>query len=326
MRALVTGATGFTGYHLAKHLFELGHEVRILIRDRRKLPAAKGPVFDVVEGDIRTRESVQAATRDVDWVFHIAAVFRDSGLRDQVYWDTHVTGTENLLKAAQANSVKRFVHCSTVGVHGHIARPPASEEYPFHPGDVYQATKLQGEQLALEFYQREGLPVSVVRPTAIYGPGDLRLLKVFRLALRKIVFILGDGQIYYHMVFIDDLVRGFLLAAESPSAEGNVFIIGGPDVMTLNQIIDQIAVQSGKKARKAYLPAGPFRFLGLACERVCIPLGIDPPIYRRRVDFFTKSRRFDITKARTLLNYVPQVSMSEGLRRTAEWYREQGLL
>jgi nucleoside-diphosphate-sugar epimerase len=326
MRALVTGATGFTGYNLARHLRELGHSVRVLIRNKRRIEAFNGHEFDVVEGDIRKQDAVETGTRDIDWVFHIAAVYRDSGIKDQVYWDTHVGGTENLLKAAEASGVKRFVHCSTVGVHGHIARPPASEEYPFNPGDIYQLTKLQGERLALEFHRSRGLAVTVVRPTAIYGPGDLRLLKLFRMADRKIAFILGDGQIYYHMVFIADLVQGFLLAAGSPRAVGEVFSIGGPDVFTLNQIVDEIALHSEKKLRKLYLPAGPFQLLGLVCERICIPFGINPPIYPRRVDFFTKSRRFDITKARRILNYAPQVGMSQGLLRTAAWYRRQGLL
>jgi len=326
MHALVTGATGFTGCNLARRLRELGHDVRILIRDRRKLAELNGQGFDVIEGDIRTRESLIAATRNIDWVFHIAAVYRDSGIKEQVYWDTHVGGTENLLKAALENNVKRFIHCSTVGVHGHIAHPPASEEHPFNPGDIYQLTKLHGERLALEFHRNHGLAVSVVRPTAIYGPGDMRLLKLFRLAARRMVVLLGNGRINYHMVFIDDLVRGFLLVAECERAVGGAFIIGGPDVMTLNQIVDEIAHQSDNRPIKIHLPAAPFKLLGLVCERICIPFGVSPPIYRRRVDFFTKSRKFDITKARTTLNYSPQIRMSEGLLRTAAWYRRQGLI
>jgi nucleoside-diphosphate-sugar epimerase len=326
MKVLVTGASGFAGGVLTKKLIEQGHNVRVMVRDKAKLKLPRVPSMEVFEGDIIDKKAVDSAVNGVEKVFHIAGLFRQAGIVDQVYWDTNVGGTENLLDSALRFGIKRFVHCSTVGVHGHIADPPANETYRFAPGDIYQVTKLEGEKRAVSFYKETGLPISVIRPGPIYGPGDLRLLKLFKLASRNITPILGKGTIYFNMVYVDDLADAFILASEKKEAIGEVFIAGGPENITLNEIVDFIAEIRGKPKTKIHLPAKPIQILGSLCEKVCIPLGIEPPIYRRRVDFFTKSRAFDISKARKLLNYQPKVSIFDGLQRTVNWYSQQGLL
>jgi dihydroflavonol-4-reductase len=326
MKILVTGATGFTGHNLSKRLLADGHQVRLLVRSRARVALAADPRLEVQEGDIRDPRAVETAVAGVEKVFNIAAMFRTAGSVDADYHDIHVTGTRHLLEAALRHQVGRFVHCSTVGVHGDVKEGPANEESPFAPADIYQRTKLEGELLAREFAAKNNLALAVVRPTAIDWPGDTRLLKLFRLAVKRIIPVLGSGQIFYHMVYIDDLVAGFLLAGERKEAVGEVFIVGGEGNMTLDQLLGTIARITGASGRIIHLPALPFQLAGSICEKVCIPLGIEPPIYRRRVDFFTKSRTFDISKAKRLLGYRPAVALEEGLRRTATWYREQGLL
>jgi nucleoside-diphosphate-sugar epimerase len=325
MNVLVTGATGFTGSHLAKKLYQSGHDVRILVRDKARVSQSKDFDPEIIQGDIRDPNSVGLAVKGIDIVYHIAAVYRTAGIADRVYRDTHVEGTEILLKAAFKSNVNRFVHCSTVGVHGHISKPPANETYPFNPGDIYQLTKLEGEKKALQFCEETGLPVTVIRPCPIYGPGDMRLYKLFKLSSRKIVPVLGNGEVYYHMVYIDDLVDAFILAGHKSNAIGEAYIIGGAECYALIQIIDMIAGVYGNKPFKIHLPAKPFQLLGSLCENVCIPLRINPPIYRRRIDFFTKSRKFDISKAIRVLNFKPNITIKEGLIRTANWYNEQNL-
>ena len=327
IKVLVTGATGFTGNALAKTLCANGYDVRVFVRDKEKFFALENNGnYDVIVGDLRDPEIVAEAVKGVEKVFHIAAIFRSAGITDQVYRDVHVKGTKYLLESSLKYGIQKFVHCSTGGVHGHIEDPPANESYRFKPGDIYQVTKLDGEFAALDFHKKTGLPVSVVRPTPIYGPGDLRLLKVFKLALHTPTIVLGSGEIYYHLVYIDDLVNGFILASEVEEAVGESFIIGGDDIPTLNQILDKIAEIFNSSKFKIHLPAFPVQIAGTLCEKICIPLGIEPPIYRRRVDFFTKSRSFDISKAKKILNYQPKVSVDEGLARTAEWYKNQNLI
>jgi nucleoside-diphosphate-sugar epimerase len=328
MKALVTGATWFTGSTLAKKLCSQGIEVRVLARDGSKAQNMfAGLDIDIVQGDIADPAAVDKAVRGADKVYHVAAIYRSAGIPDQTYRDVHVKGTENVLNASAKHHVDRVVHCSTVGVHGHIANPPADEQYPFGPGDIYQATKLEGEQKAFEFLDKTGLPISVIRPCAIYGPGDMRLFKLFKLASKKRVLLLGSGKITYHMVYVDDLVDAFILAAEKEKAVGQAFIIGGEERLDLNALIDLIADINGiAPVKTIHLPAKPFQLAGSLVESICIPLRIEPPIYRRRVDFFTKNRAFDISKAKKQLGYSPGVSLRQGLSETARWYREQGVL
>jgi nucleoside-diphosphate-sugar epimerase len=325
-RVLVTGGTGFTGTHLVTQLLESGQAVRVVTRSSDRARETLPGDAEILTGDLTDESMARRAVRGVSVVYHLAAAFREPGIPDARYREVHVSATRHLLEAALDQGVERFVHCSTVGVHVHVEHPPADENTPHRPGDVYQATKSEGERLALEFQRAHGFPLTVARPTAIYGPGDLRLLKMFRLIARRRFPILGDGKIYYHMVYVTDLVTGLRLLAEHPKAVGETFIVGGATFHTLNEICETIANAVGAAPPRLHLPARPFQLAGSLCERISIPLGLTPPIYRRRVDFFTKSRAFSIEKARRLLGYAPRVELDEGIRLTADWYRREGYL
>jgi len=211
-------------------------------------------------------------------------------------------------------------------VHGDVEHPPANEDAPLKPGDIYQVTKLEGERLARETGSRLGIEVTIVRPTGIYGPGDRRLLKLFRGVARRRWVTLGDGKIYYHLTFIDDLVAGLRLCGTHPAAANRTYILAGGEVTTLNELVALVADVAGVPQPTWHLPVWPFWAAGAACEAVCAPFGIEPPIFRRRVDFFTKSRAFDITRAREEIGFAPRVGLREGTRRTLEWYRTEGWL
>jgi nucleoside-diphosphate-sugar epimerase len=281
---------------------------------------------EIIVGEGNDRAAIARAVEGSDVVYHLAAAYREAKFTDQYYWDVNVGLTSLLLDAAQAEGVRRFVHCSTVGVMSHIANPPADEQHPHQPADIYQYTKSEAEKLALSAHVQRGIPVTVARPTAIYGPGDMRLLKMFRLIADGRFVILGFRDIYYHMVHVDDLVSGLRLLGEHPQAVGEVFILGGERYYKLRAIVDLIARAVGTRPPRWRLPAWPFQVAGTICERICIPLGIEPPIYRRRVDFFTKSRAFTIEKAKRVLGYAPQIDLETGISTTVEWYRRHGLL
>jgi nucleoside-diphosphate-sugar epimerase len=327
---LVTGATGFTGGHLASALARRGHEVRALVRprSRARFDASNLPADGVVavEGDLVAADTLAGACAGVEVVYHIAATYREAGQPDSAYHAINVDGTRHLLDAARASGVRRVVHCSTGGVHGHVAHPPANEDAPFNPGDVYQRTKLAAEQLARTFGTAEGLDVVVVRPIGIHGPGDTRFLKMFKGLARGRFPMLGPGTIYYHLTYIDDLVEGFRLCGEVPAAAGRTYLLAGDRYTTLNELVAIVAQELGVPPPRLHLPVWPVWLAGLACELVCVPLRIEPPLYRRRVDFYTKSRAFDITRARTELGYRPAVDLRTGIRRTIAWYRAQGWL
>ena len=330
MTVLVTGATGFTGGHLAATLARRGETVRALVRPKSRARFDRSPLASAgvqpVEGDLADRDSVTRAADGVDVVYHIAATYREAGQPDSAYRAINVDGTRNLLDAARLGGVRRLVHCSTGGVHGHIAHPPASEDAPFNPGDIYQDTKLEAEQLARQFGLDTGFDVVVARPIGIYGPGDTRFLRMFRGLARGNFPMLGPGQAFYHLTYIDDLVEGFRLCGEHPAAANRTYILAGGEVTTLNELIRIVAEVAGVRPPGLHLPVLPVWVAGAACELICAPFGIEPPLYRRRVDFFTKSRAFDIARARRELGYAPQVSLRDGIRRTLEWYRSAGWL
>jgi nucleoside-diphosphate-sugar epimerase len=284
------------------------------------------PGITYVQGDLRDADAVQRAAADVDVAYHIAAIYRQAGLADAEYRAVNADSVRTVISAAARGGATRVVHCSTVGVHGDIEHPPANEDAPLKPGDIYQETKLEGENVAREAALETGVDVVIARPTGIYGPGDRRLLKLFRGVARRRFVTLGSGRIFYHLTYIDDLVTGFRLCGESPRAAGRTYILAGGEVTTLNELVQLVADTAGVPAPTLHLPVWPFWVAGAACEAVCAPLGIEPPIYRRRVDFFTKSRAFDISRARAELGYAPLVSLREGIRRTLEWYRAQGWL
>jgi nucleoside-diphosphate-sugar epimerase len=325
VRVLVTGATGFTGGHLARALAGRGYTVRALVRS----PQRTQPLIDagvaLVDGDIRDDRALAAAVADVDVVYHVAAIYREAGAPAASYRAVNALAVRQLIEAAGRARVRRVVHCSTVGVHGDIEHPPATEEAPLRPGDVYQTTKLEGEQLARETGHRLGIDVTVVRPSGIYGPGDRRLLKLFRAATRRFP-ILGSGKIYYHLTYIDDLIDGFRLCGEHPSAANRTYILAGGEVTTLDDLVATIANVGGVAPPRLHLPVWPFWAAGAVCEAVCRPFGVAPPIYRRRVDFYTKSRAFDISRARREIGYAPRVGLREGITRTLDWYRKHGWL
>jgi nucleoside-diphosphate-sugar epimerase len=326
VKVLVTGSTGFTGGHLARYLAASGDTVRALVRHPGQGAALAADGIEPVVGDLAHRDSLPAAVTGAEVVYNVAAVYRQAGLPEATYRTVNAEAVGWLAEAAADAGVRRMVHCSTVGVHGDVERPPADEDAPLGPGDTYQVTKLEGERLGREAAARRGLDLVVVRPSGIYGPGDRRLLKLFRGVARRRFVILGDGKIFYHLTHIDDLVAGFRLAGTAPRAANRTYILAGGEVTTLNELVAIIAAEAGVRPLKFHLPVWPFWTAGAVCEALCAPLGLEPPIYRRRVDFFTKSRAFDISRARAELGFAPRVDLRTGVRRTLAWYRVQGWL
>lgn len=324
-KVLVTGATGFTGGKVAERLVQDGHNVIAFVRPSSDTKKLHDLGVECRTVDIRNASDVDSNFNEIAKVFHIAAAYRSEHADHGEFHAVNVDATRNLLDAAKKSGVERFVHCSTVGVQGEIEAPPASEDYRFKPGDHYQQSKLDGELLALE-YSRSGLPVSVVRPVGIYGPGDTRFLKLFRPIQRGRFIMIGSGNVLYHMTYIDDLVEGFMLAGERPEALGEVFTIGGPEYTTIRELVDAIATVLERPPPRLRVPFQPVYWASVVCDYLCRAVNVSPPLYPRRVEFFELDRAFSTRKAEQLLGYTPKFSLPEGLARTAAWYREQDLI
>lgn len=325
-RALVTGATGFTGRHLAERLVEDGFEVRAVVRNPSRAGHLEERGVEVVQGDLRDRDSLGAALAGVGIVYHVAALFRQASATRRDLHGTNVEGTRNLLEAAALEGVQRFVHCSTVGVHGATQNGPASEDSPFAPGDPYEESKAEAEKLVHRYSSGSRLPCVVCRPAGIYGPGDLRFLKLVRAVAKGLFVMVGSGTVRHQFVYVDDVVEGLLAGGQAQKAVGGTYILAGPAPVTLNELTETVADILGVRGPRLRVPAGPIYAAALLCEVGCRPLGLSPPLFRRRVDFFRKSRVFDISKAREELDFEPRVDVRTGMERTIAWYREDGYL
>lgn len=324
-KTLVTGATGFTGGRLAERLAADGHTVVAFVRATSDTSRLERLGVECRVVDIRNAAEVRDSFEGIGRVFHVAAAYRSEHADHEEFRAVNVEATRHLLDAAADTGVARFVHCSTVGVQGEIEDPPAAEDYRFSPGDHYQESKLDGELLALDYFRR-GLPGSVVRPVGIYGPGDTRFLKLFRPIQKGRFVMVGKGDVLYHMTYIDDLVDGFILAGEKPEALGEVFTIAGPRYTTLRELVDTIADVLGRPRPRLRVPFRPVYLASVVCDSVCRAINVNPPLYPRRVEFFELDRAFSTAKAERLLGYRPRVDLEDGLRRTADWYRAEGLI
>jgi nucleoside-diphosphate-sugar epimerase len=325
-KVLVTGANGFFGSNLCRKLAEQGHQVRGLVRPTSDLSTLNGTPVELVQGDLASGSLPDGLFDGVEVVYHIAGLFRQESLPLETFFAVNAQGVQLVLEGAMRAGVERAVHCSTIGVLGHIKNPPGNEETPYSPGDHYQDSKTEGEKIALEFHREHGYPVAIVRPGSIYGPGDMRFVKLFKSIKKGMYFIVGSGETHLHFVYIDDLVDGTILAAETPAAAGETFILADSAPITHNELAACIGSIVGRSSPTRHLPYKPLKVAAHVIQKVCVPLGIEPPLYPRRLDFFTKNREFDISKARRILGYTPKVDLQTGLKRTAAWYRENNLL
>jgi nucleoside-diphosphate-sugar epimerase len=325
--ALVTGATGFTGGHLAHALRRRGYAVRALVRrpNSDASAALQRAGVELFEGDLATGRGVDEAVQGCEAVYHIAALYRAARHGPNEYWRVNVEGTRAVMEAARRHSCARVVHCSTAGVHGEIEHIPADEQSPLRPGDVYQQTKLEGERVAQRAFN-DGLAGTVVRPVGIYGPGDMRFLKLFRAIHSGRFRMIGSGQVMYHLTYIDDLVDGIIQAGQRPEALGRTYLLAGPRYTTIDELARAVALAVDVQIGQRHVPLGPVLGAATVCEHVCRGLRIEPPLHRRRLDFFRKDRAFTAQKARDEIGFCPRVDLADGLQRTAAWYFEQGYL
>ncbi len=324
---LVTGATGFTGTVLTRKLVDAGLKVSAVARESSNIEPLADLDITWFRGDVFDEKIMRQAVSGQSYVFHVAAAFREAKSTEQDYWDVHVKSTQIICEEVLTNpNFERYIHISTIGVHGHIENPPATEEYPFSPGDGYQRTKLQAEEWLNAFAADKDFPYTIIRPAAIYGPGDKRLLKLFKMAMKPYFLLLGKGKCMYHLVHVDDLTNSFIIAATHPAALGETFISGANEPIAIADIAAIVAEHFSRKIKTIRLPIGPFFLAGDICEAICKPFKIEPPIYRRRVAFYSKDRNFDISKMRDVLGYTPRHGNKEGIIETADWYVEQGWL
>ncbi len=328
MKVLVTGGTGFTGKALVLRLLNEGHEVTALdYKEGRKTDELRAAGARVVIGSVTDPATVASCMEGVHVVHHLAAAFRELNVSDRYYETVNTDGTRIVLDAAVKAGASRFIYCSTCGVHGNVEHPPAGEDAPIRPADYYQRTKYEAEPLVLRYHADGRIPALVLRPAAIYGPGDPeRFLMIFKRVAKGRFPMFGDGKTLYHPLYIDNLVDAFVLAMADGKGDGEAYLIADRDYLSIETLVRKTARALDVEVRIPHYPVWPVVAAGHVCETLCKPFGITPPIFPRRVDWYRQNRAFSIAKAQRDLGYEPAIAIDEGLRRTAAWYREQGYL
>ena len=334
-RILVTGAAGFIGGALFRRLAAAGLDVTGTAWHADEVARLRADGLRAERLDLFSDDGFAGAVAGMDMVFHVAAMFQETEYDEAAYLKVNRDGALRLARDAAAAGVRRFVHCSTVGVHGAVKEIPATETTPFNPMDEYHRTKLAGELAVLDW--AKGLPpeeapggMTVVanRPAMVYGPGDMRMLKLFRQVLSGRFVMVGSGRTLAHLGHVDDQVTSFLdcAVASREAAHLEAFNIASGEPLSLNELVRIVAEEGGVAVPRLRVPVAPVWAAGAVCEALWAPFGARPPLFRRRVGFFTHDRAFDLTKARERLGYVSAVPHREGIRGTIAWYRAKGLV
>ena len=324
---LVTGGTGFTGTNLVRKLAGLDVELRGIARGSSEIDRDLQDAVTWYRGDVYEADVVEEAMDSANYVFHLAACFRDPGATDDEYWKVHVRSTRLLAEAAlRQPNFRRFIHTSTIGVHGHIANPPADETAPYNPGDIYQETKLEGEKCIRSFADDQNLPLVVIRPAQIMGPTDRRLVKLFRFAKYRVCPLLDGHDTSLHFIHVEDLTDCMVLSAHHEDALGEVFICGNARPTSLVETVTLAGKVLGAEVWFLHLPSLPLFLLADLVEWVSKRFGVEPVLYRRRMAFFTKDRCFDTTKLQDVLGFDFRHDNESGIRDTARGYVEAGWL
>lgn len=325
MRILITGATGFIGQHLVKKVLEEEDQVRVLVRKRTPAPILQDNRVEVFCGDLTIQESLRDIARGIEGVIHAAGVMGKWGVSSGELFQGNVAGVKHLLEACRSSNIQHFIHLSSCGVSGPLEQDGADEETPCNPSLPYERVKYQGERIAQEMAARHQIPLTIVRPTFTYGPGDLHHLPLFRLIQRGLFVFLGDGRGTLHPVYIDDLVEGVLLCRAGHSSN-RLYILGGGEIVTIRQLASCLAQGLGARPPRWRLPLGIAWPAALAFEMAGKMARFEPPITRSRLALFTRHHGYTIAKARRELGYQPRVGLHAGLEQTIRWYRDQGYL
>ncbi len=328
-RLVITGGSGFIGSRLAQLATQLGYGVTVTTAinnaaERARCEQLARAGIGVAEATLEDSAALMRALGGQDVVIHLAAAQHEAQQPESHFQRVNVDGTRRLLELASQAGIRRFVHGSTIGVYGSAANGTLDESSPLAPDNPYGRTKAAAEPLVRNF--AGSMEVCIIRISETYGPGDMRLLKLFRGIKTGRYLTVGNGRNLHQLIYVDDLSRGLLAACTASAANRETIVLAGAHPITTNDMVAAIRAAVGSKRRVPHAPLWPFVLAAHSFEATFSPLGLKPPLHRRRLDFFRKSFRFSTAKAARLLQFHPQVDFAEGARRTAQWYAANGYL
>ena len=314
MKALITGATGFIGSHLCEELTKRGYEVTCLLRERSNSQFLDSLRLTPVTGDCTQLETLSHISNDFDYIFHLAGLTKACTTKD--FFDANMKGTENLMQVALRNTnLRRFIYLSSLSATGPSQNgTPVNEDVKPRPVSRYGESKLGGEKAVLKY--RERVPVTILRPPAVYGPRDRDFLVFFKMIKRG--FYPDWGKCYYSLLYVDDLVQGILLSSEKKKAQGRIYFLSGREIYKGSEIAEAISSVLNVEVRQLRIP------------RFVMPLfaSISEKVNRKGIINRDKVRELkyshwicDAKKAREDIGFQTKATLKDGMQWTADWYR-----
>mgnify|MGYP001610205291 CR=1 FL=1 len=325
MRVLITGATGFVGNYLVKELSKDNHKITCLVRRETKFPNINRISF--ILGDIKDKESVDRAVKGQDVVFHLVGIGSISALSRKSYEkfrEINVEGTRNVLDSCLKHKVKKIIYLSSTAAMGMIKKSPINEEENCNPKTPYQRSKYESEKLIKEYFSKYHLPIIILRPSMIYGPGmrHSQILKIYNVMKKGFFPFVDGGKATIPAVHVKDVVSS-ILAATKNGKIGETYIITSDDHKTLKEIVDIIQRKENMKVVKINLPKTFLKVPIFILQNVSLLVGINSPMTLQRLDSFTFNRVFDISKSKKELKWEPKIKFEQGLEETINWLNSE---
>ncbi|NPV91324.1 MAG: SDR family NAD(P)-dependent oxidoreductase [Firmicutes bacterium] len=329
MNVLVTGATGFIGARLVEELLDRGYEVRVLIRKpiEQYQNIAWSKKVTSIPGDLRDRDSIKKAVRGADVVVHLAAQLGSWRAKPEDYTDVNYNGTRLLVEESEMAGVKHFLYISTAGVFGTLKQIPADETHPCNPRYPYEKTKFLAEQYIAKKIQ-DGFPATIIRPSHIYGPGDLNTVPLLKILQSVHLFpLIGGGRSFFQPLYIDDLLKGLMLIINNQKTVcGKLYVLAGKEFITFRSYIQLSSKLMGNKVLTPTFPYVLARFTAELNEVLAKLLNIEPVLTRFRVDFLGGHQFYSIKLAQHDFGFNPEVGLEQGIEKAINWYRYRKLI
>jgi dihydroflavonol-4-reductase len=323
LRALVTGANGFVGSHLVEGLLSRGYQVTCLVRKTSNLRWLSGLNVKYAYGDISEKESLKNVLKEIDYVFHLAGLTKAKNREE--YLKANYQGTKNLIEVCIDDNpqLKRFVYVSSQAAVGPgNDERPLDETAPCNPITDYGRSKLEGETIILQYLSK--VAVTIIRPPAVYGPRDSDILGFFKVANKGLKTLFGRGESYMSLCYVEDLVEGIILGAESPKAIGQVYFIADDQVYSWREAFRIISKILDKKTITLRIPKAFLFVAAFVSQSAFRVLGKPAAFNVQKVRELTHRYWLcDVSKAKRQLGFSPRYKLEQGARKTVRWYKEK---
>ncbi|MBU1172708.1 MAG: SDR family NAD(P)-dependent oxidoreductase [Proteobacteria bacterium] len=324
-KAFITGGTGFIGSHLVKRLSDEGYSIKLLVRasNRAKIEEITNKGIELVQGDIRDCTTLKNAMNDVDVVFHLAGLVSDWG-DPELFNDVNINGTKNVCQAALESHIKLLIYISTNDVFGYGEDKIFTENDPYCCwNEPYPDSKIKATRIVKD-YEKKGLPVSIIYPCWVYGPGDTTFITPMAEALKSKIFMFWRKNALVWPLYIDNLIDLLMAMATNPNAIGKGFIAHDGISVTFEEFTAKLSHYLGLKFSRKYIPYKLAYAFGFSMEVLWKLLHIKsrPLLTTYSVKNLGSKWRFSIKNAQDTLNWNPTYTYEKGIENTMKWFND----